>query len=107
MKLRYRNGYTAAEAGAASAPARAELQEALTTPIAQNAMLLTARLLPAGGQFKFALQIEPRQQMRSGSGGQWTGALDLLPYQCTPVGKMKGHSNNGATGSLDLPLVGN
>ncbi len=70
-------------------------------------MLLTARLLPAGGQFKFALQIEPRQQMRSGSGGQWTGALDLLPYQCTPVGKMKGHSNNGATGSLDLPLVGN
>lgn len=43
-------------------------------------MLLTARLLPAGGQFNFELQIELRQQMRSESGGQWTGALDLLPY---------------------------
>lgn len=147
LKLRYRNGYTAAESSAAAVSAKSDLQEALTSPVTQNAVLLTAQLQPAGDQFNLALQVEPRQLALRESGGQWSGALDVLLYQRTPEGKMKGQqislplkldansyrtvmqkglvfrkslerdknarwlrvvvrdSNNGATGSLDIPLV--
>lgn len=97
LKLRYRNGYTAVDSGAAAVAAKAELQEALTSPVTQNAVLMTAQMQAAGDQLNLALQIEPRQLALREAGGQFMGAIDLLFYQRTAEGKMKGQQ-------MTLPL---
>ncbi len=98
IKLRYRNTYVPADHSKVTQSARNELSSALTIPISQNAILLTAHLQPGqSGQIDAAVQIESRQLALLPNKDRWTGAVDILLYQLFPDGKMKGQQ-------LALPL---
>ncbi|MBI4893806.1 MAG: VWA domain-containing protein [Acidobacteria bacterium] len=98
VKLRYRNIYTPIDETRTASAAKGELQNALSSPISQNSLLLTAQLQPAeNGQFHLALQIESRQLSLKENGGQWTGSVDILLYQGSLDGKLRGQQ-------ISLPL---
>jgi VWFA-related protein len=92
VKLRFREGYAAAERSVSPSPsAKADLDEAVRSPINQTAVLLTAQMLPKGAdELSLVLQIEPTQLSFQQSGDAWEALLDLMFFQKTPEGKLNG-----------------